>query len=121
VTPSFSVRAVTAAQRKRFASTGKLSLSVTTNTPGTLTATATIAKRPSTVGSAKRKVTKAATVSLTLTLAEKARATLRSTGRLSVKVLVAQDNVAIARTVSLRLTHAKKKASRHAVVKGGRS
>ena len=129
-TPAFSLRAVTAAERKRIASTGKVSLSVSTNAPGMLSASAaaTIAKKLSSVGSAKRNVTKAGTVTLSLALSKKARAVLKSTGRLSVKVLVSQDNVAISRTVSLKLTEAKtvkKKAShttsRHTVVKGGRS
>ena len=129
-TPAFSVKALTATQRKRVASTGKVSLSVTTNAPGTLSvkATATIAKRPSSVGSAKRSVTKAGTVSLSLTLSQKARAELNRKRKLTVKVLVGQDNVAIARTVSLKLTQpkaAKKKSSRttspQAAAKGGRS
>jgi hypothetical protein len=132
-TPAFSVTALTATQRKRIASTGKVTLSVTTSAPGTLLAkaTATIAKRPSTVGSAKRTVAKAGTVSLSLTLSKKARAELKRKRKLTVKVLVGQDNVAIARTVSLRLTQPKaaKKAkgkssrgtSRPAVFKGGRS
>ncbi len=130
-TPAFTLGKLTASQLKRIVSTGKVSLSVTTNAPGTLTATATIAKRPGTVGSAKRKVTKAGTVSLSLTLSKKARAELKSTRRLTVKVLVRQDSVAIARTVSLKLTQpkpakkTKKKSSRttsrHAAAKGGRS
>lgn len=126
-TPAFSVKAVTAAQRKRVASTGKLALSVTTNAPGTLMAraTATIAKRSSTVGSVKRKVTKAGTVALSLTLSKKARSALKIKGKLTVKVLVSLDNVAIARTVSLKLTRAKaakkKETSRPAVSKGSRS
>jgi hypothetical protein len=130
VTPAFSVRAVTAAQRKRVASTGKLSLTVTTNAPGTLSAkaTATIAKRLSTVGSATRRVTRAGTVSLSLTLSKKARADLKSKGKLTVKALVRQDSVAVSRSVSLKLTRAnaaKRKASRtparHTAAKGGRS
>jgi hypothetical protein len=133
-TPAFTVGKLTASQLKRVVSTGKVSLSVMTNAPGTLTATATatIAKRPSAVGSAKLKVAKAGTVSLSVTLSEKARAELKSRRRLTVKVLVGQDNVAIARTVSLNLTQpkaAKKKTkkkssrttSRHAAAKGGRS
>ncbi len=129
-TPAFTVGKLTASQLKRVVSTGKVSLSVTTNASGTLTATATaaIAKRPSTVGSSKLKVAKAGTVSLSVTLSEKARSALKSTRRLAVKVLVGQDNVAIARTVSLKLTQpkaAKKKSSRatsrHAAAKGGRS
>jgi hypothetical protein len=116
-TPAFSVKALTAGQLGRIASTGKVSLSVTTNAPGTLSAqaTATIAQRSSGVGSAKRQVAKAGTVSLSLTLSKKARAELKRKRKLTVKVLVGQDNVAIARTVSLKLT------SRHAAAKGGRS
>ncbi len=130
VTPSFSVKSLTAVQRKRVASTGTVSLSVTTNAPGALSAkaTATIAKRSSTVGSAKRTVAAAGTVVLSLTLSEKAQAELKSRGKLTVKVRVGQDNVAIARTLSLKLTRPKaaekkanKKTLRHAVVKGGRS
>ncbi len=133
-TPAFSVKSQTASQLRRSVATGKVSLSVTTNAPGTLTAqaTATIAKRPGTVGSAKRKVAKAGTLSLALTLSKKARAELKSTRKLTVKVLVRQDNVAIARTVSLKLTQpkaakkkTKKKASRttsrHAAAEGGGS
>jgi hypothetical protein len=133
VKPAFSVGAVTAADLRRIALTGKVPLSVTTNVSGVLsaTATATIAKRASGVGSAERKVVRAGTVSLSLTLFRKARAELKSKRKLTVKVLVAQDNVAIARTVALKLTQpseakkAKKKSSRtparHASFKGGPS
>jgi hypothetical protein len=134
VAPSFSVKSLTARQVGRFASTGKVTLSVTTNTPGTLSAkaSATIAKRSSVVGSGKRSVANAGTVSLSLTLSKKARAELKSKRTLTVKVLVRQSNVAIARTVSLKLTQpkaakkkTKKKASRttsrHAAASGGRS
>jgi hypothetical protein len=128
-TPAFTVGKLTASQLKRVASTGKVSLSVTTNAPGTLAAkaTATLARRPSTVGSAKRKAPRAGTLSLTLTLSEKARSELKHKCTLTVKVLVSQDNVAITRTVSLKLTQpkAKKKSSRttsrHAAAKEGRS
>jgi hypothetical protein len=133
VTPAFSVGKLTASQLKRLVSTGKVSLMVTTNAPGTLSAkaTATIANRPSTVGSAERTVAKAGTVSLTLTLSKKARAELSRNGKLTVKVLVAQDNVAIARSVSLKVTQpkttrkkTKKKSSRtksRQAATGGRS
>jgi hypothetical protein len=131
--PAFSVKPLTVNQLGRVTSTGRVSLSVTTNAPGTLTAmaSATIAKRPSSVGSAKRNVASAGTVSLTLMLSKKARAELKSKRKLTVKVLVRQDNVAIARTVSLKLTQpkaakrAQKKASRtrprHAAARGVRS
>jgi hypothetical protein len=129
-TPTFSVKALMTAQRKRAASTGKVVLSITTNAPGTLSAqaTSTIAKRSSNVGSAKRTVAKAGTVSLSLTLSKRARAELKRKHKLTVKVLVRQDNVAIARTVSLKLIQPKatqrkssRATSRHAAAKGGRS
>jgi hypothetical protein len=132
-TPAFTVGKLTASQLKRVATTGKVSLSIVTNAPGVLSAqaTATIAKRPSTVGSGRLAVAKAGTLTLSLSLSKKARAELRSTRKLTVKVLVRQDNVAIARTVSLKLTQpkpakkTKKKSSRttarHAAAKGGRS
>jgi hypothetical protein len=132
-TPAFTVGKLSTSQLKRVVSTGKVSLSVTTNAPGVLSAraTATVAQRPSTVGSAKRAAARAGTVSLTLTVSKKARAELKRKGKLTVKVLVSQDNVAIARTVSLKLTQpkaAKKKTkkasrttSRRAAAKGDRS
>jgi hypothetical protein len=132
-TPAFTVAKLTASQLKQVVSTGKVLLSVTTNAPGVLSvqATATLAQRPRIVGSAKRAVAKAGTLSLSLTLTKKARAELKSKRKLTVKVLVSQNNVAIARTVSLKLTQpkaAKKKTknssrttSRHAASKGGRS
>jgi hypothetical protein len=133
-TPAFTVGKLTASQLKRVVSTGNVLLAVTTNASGVLSAqaTATLAQRPGTVGSAKRAVAKAGTVTLSLTLSKEARAELKSKRKLTVKVLVRQDNVAIARTVSLKLTQpkaankkAKKKSShttsRHAAAKGGRS
>jgi hypothetical protein len=133
-TPAFTLAKPTASQLRRIASTGRVSLLVTTNAPGTLSAkaTMTIARRLSSVGSAKRSVSKAGTVSLSLTLSKKARAELKRKRKLMVRVLVGQDNVAISRSVSLKLTQpktakkqAKKKStrttSRHAAAKGGRS
>jgi hypothetical protein len=107
--PAFRVGKLTASQLRRVALTGKVSLPVVTNAPGTLSATATapIATRSSSVGSAKRSVSKAGTVSLSLTLSKKARAELKRARKLTVKVLVRQDNVAIARAVSLKLTRPK--------------
>jgi hypothetical protein len=124
---------LTTSQLRRVTSTGKVSLSVTTNAPGTLSAKATaiIARRSSTVGSARRSITKAGTVSLSLTLSKKARVELKRKRKLAVKVRVGQDSVAIAQTVSLKLTQPKKAknaktkvsrtTSRNAGVKGGRS
>ncbi|HEY5012767.1 MAG TPA: hypothetical protein VIK61_08690, partial [Acidimicrobiia bacterium] len=124
VRPAFSVRAITATERKLIASTGKVSLSVTTNASGVLSAsaTATIAKRSSSVGSGKRNVTTPGTVSVTLTLSKKAQAELRSDGKLTVRVLVRQSNVATTQTVSLKLTRVKRTLQpRHGAARGGRS
>jgi hypothetical protein len=121
--PAFSVGRLTAAQLRRIASTGKVPLRVTTTTPGTLsaTATATIARRPSTVGSVKRSVAKAGTVTVTvtLTLSKKARAELKRKRKLMVKVLVGQDNVAIPRTVSLKVTQPKSKPKKSSKRRSG--
>ena len=131
--PAFTVSKLTVSQLGRVARTGRVSLSITTNAPGTLSAvaTATIGQRSSTVGSTKRAVTKAGTLSLPLTLSKKARAELKRKRKLTIKVLVSQDNVAIAKMLSLKLTQPKaaKKAkkrssrttSRDAAAKGGRS
>lgn len=132
-TPALTVGKLTVGQLKRIASTGRVSLSITTNTPGTLSAkaTATLTRRTTPVGSAKRTVVKAGTVSLSLTLSKKARAQLKNKRKLTVKVQVRQDNVAIASTVWLKLTLPKatmktakkslRTASRHAAVAKGRS
>jgi hypothetical protein len=131
-TPAFTVAKLTASQLRRVASTGKVSLSVTTNAPGTLSAKATsmIAQRLGAVGSVKRAITKAGTVSLSLTLSKKARAELKSKRKLTVKIVVSQDNVAVGRTVTLKLTQPKaagktkkslRSTLRTAVANGGRS
>jgi hypothetical protein len=116
VTPTFTVGKLTASQLKHVGATGKVSLSVTTNTPGVLSAraTTTIARRASSVGSAMRRASRAGTVSLSLTVSKKARAELKRKRKLTVKVLVSQDNVAISRTVSLKLAQPE-------AAKGGRS
>ena len=49
---------------------------------------------------------------MTLTLSKKARARLASRGRLSVRLVVSHSKVALSRSVTLRLTHAKTKARR---------
>ena len=132
--PAFTVGKLSPGQLGRVASTGKVSLLVTTNLAGTLSAeaTASIGKRSSRVGSAKHRVATAGAVSLSLSLSKTARAELKRKRKLTVTVQVRQDNVAIAHTVSLKLTHAKAaqkktktKSSRtnsgHAVATGGRS
>jgi hypothetical protein len=109
--PTFALTAVSAAQRKRLASTGKLTLKVTANTPATLgaRATATIAGKTASVGSARRTLAAPATASLTLTLSKTARAQLAADGKLTVKVVVSASRVAFTRSATLKLTHAKTK------------
>jgi hypothetical protein len=131
VAPVFSVRAVSAVQRRALAATGKVSLTVTTNTPGTINAraTTTIAGRSVAVGSGRGALTGAGRVAVALTLSKKARAQLALRGRLTVKVAVSHSKVALDRSVTLKLVHAKAKAKRSvkqvqrsvARVGGGRS
>lgn len=114
--PAFSFKKVSAAALKRFASSGKLTLSVTASTPGTLAAkaTATIARKSAGVASARRVLATSGTTSLVLTLSKKARAQLAARGKLSVKIVVSHSRVAFTRSTTLGLTHAKpqRKASR---------
>jgi hypothetical protein len=119
VAPVFSVRAVSATQRRALAATGKVSLTVTANTAGTISAraTATIAGRSVAVGSGRRTLANAGTVAVALTLSRKARAQLASRGRLTVKVAVSHSVVALDRSVTLKLVHAKAKAKAKRSVK----
>lgn len=112
---TFSLRAVSAAQRKALAATGKVSLVVTANAPGTISirAMATIGGRSVTVGSARRTLSTApGKVSVTLTLSKKARSQLAARGRLTVKIAVSHSKVALDRMASLRLVHVRPKAKR---------
>jgi hypothetical protein len=125
----FSVRPVSAAQRRAFAATGKVSLTVTTNAPGTINAraTAAIGGRSVAVGSGRRTLASAGKVAVTLMLSKKARAQLAARGRLTVKVAVSHSKVALDRSVTLRLVRPKAKAkagrAHRSVVRvgGGRS
>jgi hypothetical protein len=125
----FSLRAVSAAQRKALAATGRVNLSVTTNAAGTISvrATATIGGRSVTVGSARRTLGAPGKVAVPLTLSRKARSQLATRGKLAVKVAVSHSKVALDRSATLRLVHAKAKAKRSAKrasvigVGGGRS
>jgi Tol biopolymer transport system component len=116
VSPAFSLRTISAAQRKALAATGKVRLTVTTNTPGTIgvKATASIGGRSVTVGSARRTLGAPGEIAVTLTLSKKARGQLAVRGKLEVKVTVSHSKVALNRSVTLRLVHAKTKATRSA-------
>jgi Tol biopolymer transport system component len=128
--PAFSLRVVSASQRKRLATMGTVSLTVTANAPGTVsvTATATIAGRSVTVGSARRSLTVPGRVVVPLSLSKRARSQLKARGRLTVRVAVSHSKVALDRSVTLKLVRAKAKAKRsltrlsaHRDVGGGRS
>jgi hypothetical protein len=107
--PSFSLRAVSAAQRKRLAATGKLTLTVTTNAAGTISAkgTTTSGGQTTTVGTARKTLATSGKATLPLRLTGKARAWLTSHGRLVVKVVISHSKVALDRSVTLTLTHVK--------------
>lgn len=111
VAPAFSLRALSAAQLKRLSASGKVTLTVTTNATGTLkaTATATIGRTTAVVASARRTLLAPGTASLALALSKRARTQLATSGKLAVKVVVSSSKVALTRSVTLKLTHAKAK------------
>jgi hypothetical protein len=126
VLPAFSLRAVSAAQRRTLAATGKVSLSVSANVAGAISAraTTTMGGRSVTVGSARRALTVPGRVAVALTLSKKARAQLASRGRLAVRVAVSHSKVALDRSVTLRLVGSKaKRPAKRSVARdgGGRS
>jgi len=104
-----SLRGVSAAQRRRLAATGKLSLTVRADAAGRLSATARakIGKRSVTVASARRTITKPGSVALTLKLSRKARRQLAARGKLTVKVSVSHSRASKGRSVTVKLTRAK--------------
>jgi hypothetical protein len=109
--PAFSLRAVSAAQRKTLAATGRLALTVTTNAPGTISASgaATFGGRSVVVASARRAVAAPGRATVSLTLSKRARAQLAARGKLTVKIAVSHSKVALDRSVTLKLVHAKAK------------
>ena len=117
---TLSLRAVTAAQRRRLAVTGKLALTVAANMAGRVSATARakIAGRSVTVGTGRQTMTRPGSVAVGLRLSRKARSRLAVRGRLTVKVVVSHSKAARGRSVTLKLTK-KARASKASV--GGRS
>jgi hypothetical protein len=116
VSPAFSLRAVSAVQRRRLATTGKLTLTVTANTAGLVSVkgSATIAGKTSTVASARRNLTGPGAVVVTITLSKRALSQLAERRKLAVKIVISHSKVAIDRSVTLKLvrTKAKKAATR---------
>ncbi|HEV7494690.1 hypothetical protein [Baekduia sp.] len=122
VDPVFSLRAVTVAQRKRLAATGRVTLTGAANTPGTVSATATvtIGGKLVGVGSARRVMAAPGTFKLNLELSKRARTQLAAKGKLAVKITVRDSKVALPRSTTLKLTHAKTKnrAAKSSLVAG---
>jgi Tol biopolymer transport system component len=114
VVPVVSLRAVSAAERRQLAATGRLTVTVSANTAGMLrvAATATIGGRSSTVASGRQAISGPGSVRIALTLSKKARRQLAVRGRLAVRLTVSHSKVALARSVTLRLAHAKAKGGR---------
>jgi hypothetical protein len=113
VDPVFALKKVTVAQRKQLARAGQVTLTVSINTPATLTATASAALggRSVGVGSTRRVLPVAGTFKLKLNLTQKARRQLTTRGRLTVKITVRDSKVALPQSTTLRLTHVKTRSS----------
>ena len=130
--PGFTLRAISAAQRRGLAQSGRVTVTVFANSPGLVSArvTTTINGKPSNGATARETMAQAGSVQLTLRLSKAARARLVSKRWLSLKVVVSHSKVALARSATLKLTlaaKAKKKAAKRSSVgrgsmgKGGRS
>jgi hypothetical protein len=128
----FTLGAISAAQRRALAESGRVTVTVSASKPGSVSArvTTTIAGKPSNGALARETMTSAGSVQLTLRLSKKARARLVSMRRLSVRIVVGHSKFALARSATLKLTlaaKAKKKAAkgssagRGSVSKGVRS
>jgi hypothetical protein len=112
--PAFSLRTVSTAQRRALAATGKISLTVTSNAPGTVSvkATATIGSRTVTVGSARRTLGAPGKVAVSVSLSKSTRKQLAARGQLTVKIAVNHSKVALGRSLTVKLVHAKKRAKK---------
>jgi Tol biopolymer transport system component len=123
--PRFALRGISIAQQRTLGRTGRVTVTVTANSPGTVSArvTTTIGGKPSNGAMARERMVTAGSVQLALTLSRKARARLVSERRLSVRVVVSHSKVALVRSVSVRLSLAAKAKNATPVShpKGGRS
>ena len=130
--PSFTLRAISAAQRRGLALSGRVTVTVTASKPGVVSArvSTTISGKPSNGAAARETMVQPGSVQLALRLSERARARLVSKRRLAVKVVVSHSKFALPRSATLKLTlgaKSKKKAAkgssvgRGSIGKGGRS
>ncbi len=110
--PALTVAAISSAERKRAATTGKLRLTITTNIAATLRAkaTASIARKATSIATARRVLTAPGSASLVLSLSARAKTQLAREGKLTVKLEVDSSEVAASRSVTVKLTHAKPKS-----------
>jgi hypothetical protein len=109
--PRFSLRAISVAQRRALAQSGRVMVTVTANSPGTVAArvTTTIGGKPSNGAMARATMDQAGSVQVTLRLSKRARARLVAKRRLSVRVVVSHSKVALPKSATLNLTLAKTK------------
>ena len=114
VVSEFSLKAVSATQRRRLAQTGRLTLAVKTNAPGVVAVSGSVTGLPGAVGRVRKTVAVAVTVRLTVVMSKKARARLATRGKLSVRLVVSHSKVALSRSVTLRLTQTKSKKAKRA-------
>jgi Tol biopolymer transport system component len=107
-TPKLTLKAISVTQRRTLAKTGKISLKITTNAPGTVTATATarLAGKATTIATTRRTVTGPATAILALTLSQRARTQLASHKKLTITITISHTQIALNKTTTLKLTHA---------------
>jgi hypothetical protein len=112
VTPAFTLRTVSATQRRRLAQTGKLTLAVKTNSPGIVTVSGSVTGLTGAITPIRKTAATAGTVQLTVSLSKKARARLATRGRLSMRLTVSHSKVALSRTITLALAHTKAKKSK---------
>jgi Tol biopolymer transport system component len=129
--PGLTLRAISVAQRRGLAQSGRVTVTVTASKPGSVSARVTtrIAGKSSNGAVARETMAEAGSVQLTLGLSKKARARLVSKRRLSVKIVVTHSKFALPRSVTLKLMLAAKtkkaargsSAGRSSDRQGGRS
>ena len=130
--PRLALRAISAAQRRGLAQSGRVTVTVIASKPGSVSAriSTTIGGKPSNGAAVRETMVEAGSVQLSLRLSKRARARLVAKRRMSVRVVVSHSKFALARSATLRLSltaKAKKKAAKGSSVgrgsdgQGGRS
>ncbi len=106
----FALRAISVAQRRGLAQSGRVTVTVVASKPGLVSGrvSTTIGGKPSNGVVVRESMAEAGNVQLTLRLSKKARARLVAKRRLSVRVVVSHSKFALARSATLRLSLAAK-------------